>query len=143
MGSPMSAFGGVRWLALAVMALQLQACSTAVTVPETKTAAALEVDGVIIRNQLSMPVTDVRILAVTTGDFVTCGNIMARSTCSTGFPNRYYSSDKLQVTWKEYGAPQSTDEFALEPTEDIDMERPAQVEVVIYGPGQAGVRLVQ
>jgi len=139
----MSAFGWVRWLALAVMTLQLQACSTVATVPETKPEAAVEVDGVIIRNQLGTPVTDVRILAVAAGDFVTCGNIMARSTCSTGFPNRYYSSDKLQVSWKEYGAPQSTDEFALEPREDIDMERPARVEVIIYSPGQAGVRLVQ
>jgi len=143
MDSTRLAFRLVRWIALAVLALQLLGCSTAASRPEKKTEAVVEVDGVIIRNQLGIPVTDVRILAVAAGDFVTCGNITARSTCSTGFSNRYYSSDKLQVTWKEYGAPQSTDEFDLEPADDIQLGRPAQVEVIIFSPGQAGVRLVQ
>jgi hypothetical protein len=123
------------------LALQLTACATVTEAPEAE--AVVEVSGVIIRNQLGIPVTDVRILAVSSGDFVTCGNIMARSTCSTGFTNRNYSSGKLQVTWNELRVPQSTDEFALEPGRDLDPGRPAQVEVIIFSPGQAGVRLVQ
>jgi hypothetical protein len=128
-------------LAGLAFALQLTACATVTDAP--KAEAVVEVAGVIIRNQLGIPVTDVRILAVSSGDFVTCGNIMARSACSTGFTNRNYSSGKLQVTWKELHVPQSTDEFALEPGRDIDPGRPAQVEVTIFSPGQAGVRLVQ
>lgn len=126
------------WLALA---LHLTACSTVADAPEAE--ALVEVGGVIIRNQLGITVTEVRILAVSSGDFVTCGNIMARSACSTGFANRNYSSGKLQVTWNELRVPQSTDEFSLEPGRDIDTGRPAQVEVIIFSPGQAGVRLVQ
>lgn len=126
------------WLALA---LHLTACSTVADAPEAE--ALVEVGGVIIRNQLGITVTEVRILAVSSGDFVTCGNIMARSACSTGFANRNYSSGKLQVTWNELSVPQSTDEFSLEPGRDIDPGRPAQVEVIIFSPGQAGVRLIQ
>lgn len=128
-------------LAGLALALQLTACATVANAPEAE--AVVEVGGVIIRNQLGIAVTDVRILAVSSGEFVTCGNIMARSACSTGFANRNYSSGKLQVTWNELHVPQSTDEFSLEPGRDIDPGRPAQVEVIIFSRGQAGVRLVQ
>ena len=131
----------LKLFSLLVLALHLTACATVTEAPEA--VAVVEVGGVIIRNELGIPVTDVRILALSSGDFVTCGNIMARSACSTGFSNRYYSSGKLQVTWKEFLVPQSTDEFALKPGGDIDVSRPAQVEVTIFSPGQAGVRLVQ
>jgi uncharacterized protein YceK len=128
-------------LALVLSVLLSAACSTVRQAPPA--GPVVEVDGVIIRNQLGRPVTDVTVLAVAAGGFVTCGSVLARSTCSTGFQNRYYASDKLQVTWKESGIPQSTDEFTIEPNDEIDLDRPAQVEVIIYAPGQAGVRLVQ
>jgi len=135
------AFSLFLWLALPLLALQLPACSTVTDIPQAE--AVVEVGGVIIRNQLGFSVTDVQVLAISSGNFVTCGTVLARSTCSTGFPDRFYSKGKLRVTWKESRVPQSTDEFTIEPDDDIDINRPAQVEVIIFSPGQAGVRLVQ
>ena len=124
-----------------VLIFVLPACST---IPDSEPVVpGVVIDGVVIRNNLARPVTDVTILAVSTGNFVSCGNIMANSACSTGFPNRIYASNKLIVSWNELGQPQSTDEFVVELEAEIDLSRSARLEVLIFSPGQAGARLIQ
>lgn len=127
---------------LLILALcSLAACSS---VPESAPKpVGVEVDAVTIINQLAISITDVQVLAPVSGNFVSCGNIIGRSACSTGFPNNYYSSNPVIVSWKEQGQPQSTDEFVVKIGSDIDINRPAQLEVFIFSPGQAGAKLVQ
>jgi len=103
----------------------------------------IEIDGVIIRNELAFPVTEVQLLVPRSGNFVACGNIMARSQCSTRFPSRDYYANKVIISWKEYGQPHSTGPFVIKIPDNVDLERPALLEVIIFNIGQAGAKLVQ
>jgi len=130
-----------RLCALSALFLLLSSCSTRpIAVP---VSAGLKIDGVIIRNRLAYSVNDVQILAPVTGNFVSCGLILARSSCSTGFPDLSYTSNPVRVTWTENGEPQATDDFVVEIGDEIDAGRPAYLEVQIFSPGQAGANLIQ
>jgi hypothetical protein len=101
------------------------------------------IGGVIIRNELAYSVTAVQLLAPSTGNFVGCGNIMARSECSTTFPDRDYYANAVVISWQEYGQPHSTGEFVIRIPDTVDRSRPARLEVIIFNSGQAGAKLVQ
>ena len=117
------------------------ACSSApYLAPE---AMGIEIDGVIIRNDLAFPVTEVQLLVPSTGNFVGCGNIIGRSACSTKFPNLDYNANEVVITWKEYGQPHSTGPFVIKIPESLEPGRPARLEVIIFNMGQAGATLVQ
>lgn len=120
----------------------LSACSP-VTVPEINPPPALSIAGMIIRNDLLYPVTEVMIQVPKTGDFAGCGNILPESDCRTSFQTVDYSGNAMVVSWKEYGQEHSTREFVVEPGRDIDVSRPAWLEVTIFAAGQAGARFVQ
>jgi hypothetical protein len=101
------------------------------------------IEGAVIRNELTFPVTDVQLLVPSSGNFVGCGNIMARSQCSTTFPERDYKENAVIITWKERNQPQSTGEFVIRIPEKIDLNRPVRLEVIIFNMGQAGAKLIQ
>ena len=120
----------------------LSACSP-VTVSEINPLPALSIAGMIIRNDLLYPVTEVMIQVPETGDFAGCGNILPESECRTSFQTVDYSGNAMVVSWKEYGQEHSTREFVVEPGRDIDASKPAWLEVTIFAAGQAGARFVQ
>ena len=133
--------GRCRRLIFIASALLATACSMAKeTRPES---TGIEIDGVIIRNELAFPVTEVQILAPGSGNFVGCGNILGRSECSTTFPISDYHANEVVISWKEYGQPHSNGPFVIQTPEDIDISVPVRLEVIIFNMGQAGARLVQ
>ena len=103
----------------------------------------IEISGVVIRNDLAFQVKEVQLLVPSTGNFVGCGNIMARTQCSTKFPNRDYYANEVVISWKEYGQPQSTAPFVIRIPDHLEHDRPALLEVIIFNTGQAGAKLVQ
>ena len=126
---------------LAVYSLFLAACSS---LPgESSQVAGLMIEGVTIRNELSFSVTEVQLLVPASGNFVGCGHILARSQCSTTFPERNYQENAVVITWKERGQPNSSGEFIIKISEEIDLSRTVRLEVVIFTMGQAGAKLVQ
>jgi hypothetical protein len=129
------------WLLLCLQILPLLACTPA---RESRpVATGIEIDGVVIRNELAFQVTEVQILVPSTGNFVGCGNIMARTQCSTKFPNRDYYANEVVISWKEYGQPQSTTPFVIRIPDHLEHDRPALLEAIIFNTGQAGAKLVQ
>lgn len=132
-----------RLLTLALTSLMLMACAAAPTKTVDEPVHAFEIDGIEIRNELTIGITDVEILVPQTGDFVGCGNIVARTSCSTSFPGQQYQGHKVLVTWKERGIPHSTPKFVLTPPQVLGSGHPIWIEVSIFAPGQAGARLVQ
>jgi hypothetical protein len=126
-----------------LVSLLLVACAAAPQKQAGQAGPALEIEGIEIRNELAHGVSDVTILIPQTGDFVSCGNIIQATSCSTTFPGRSYQGHKVQITWKEQGVPHSTDEFAIKPPELLKSGLPIWIEVVIFAPGQAGARMVQ
>lgn len=128
---------------LLVMFFTLLSACSAVTVPETNPPPVLSIAGMIIRNDLLYPVTEVMIKVPETGDFAGCGNILPESNCRTSFETVDYSGNAMVVSWKEYGQEHSTSEFVVEAGRDIDVSKPAWLEVKIFAAGQAGARFVQ
>lgn len=99
--------------------------------------------GMVIRNELVYPVTDVMIEVPATGAFAGCGNIMPRTACSTTFERIDYRRNALVVSWKEYGQPRQTDAFILQIPQTARPGDAFLVEVSVFAPGQAGARLVE
>ena len=131
------------WLPGWLCALILGGCSATGQAPEKPPAAGIAIEGMLIRNELAYPVTDVMIDVPATGAFAGCGNILPRSECSTSFQHVDYPGHAMVVSWKEYGAPQKTPEFLLKIPAGLDSARPVRLEVVIFAQGQAGATLVQ
>jgi hypothetical protein len=123
--------------------LLLQACASSTAGPDRPEDAAVVIEGMIIKNELAYGVTDVMIEVPATGAFAGCGNILARTQCRTTFQDVNYRSNAVLVRWKERGQAKQTGEFVIDVPEGVEPGVPSWVEVVIYGPGQAGARLVQ
>jgi len=136
-----SGFGLGLLLPLACV-LMLAACASA-PVAEVSSRPAVSIAGMIIRNDLLYPVTEVMINVPETGAFAGCGNIMPESSCQTSFETVDYSGHAMVVSWKEYGQSHSTKEFVVEPGKTIDVYKPAWLEVTIFAAGQAGAKFVQ
>jgi len=133
----------VRALAsLVIWTLLAAACTTTAPV-RTPHGPAVEIDGVKISNRLRSMVTDVELLALSSGDFVSCGSILPDTSCSTSFPGKSYSGGKMRISWKEQGVPKSTGDFVLDTGQFRDRPQALWVEVIVFAPGQAGARLVQ
>lgn len=97
----------------------------------------------MIENLTRMRVSAAQLLVPVTGAFVSCGNISPESSCATTFPEADYHGNPVQITWSQAGQIHSTGEFIIQLPDDIDMDRPAMVRVVITAPGSAGAAIVQ
>lgn len=117
----------------------LQACASQPANP----ARGLKIEGLIIENQTQLWVSAARLLVPVTGAFVSCGNISPKSRCATTFPEIDYSGNPVVITWSQAGQIHSTGEFVIQPPDDVDVDRPAMVRVVITAPGSAGAIIVQ
>jgi hypothetical protein len=124
-------------------AAMLQGCAAATAGGSDVSQPGVIIDGIVIRNELAYPVTDVMIEVPATGAFAGCGNLLPRTACSNAFAGVDYRSNAVVIRWKERGAEHSTGEFVIEIPADLRSGRPAVIEVVIFGPGEAGARLVQ
>ncbi len=120
----------------------ITACSSGQAVKTRITGPVLQISGVEIHNALPYSVQDVIILAPATGDFVSCGQILPESSCSTSFPARDYRENPLQVKWKEYGQLHSTSEFKLAAPQSARDGQSAYIRVDVFAAGEAGATLV-
>lgn len=112
------------------------------TRPESPSGPALQITGVEIHNNLVYPVQDVTILVPATGEYVSCGQIFPRTSCSTTFPARDYRENPVQLSWKEYGQSQSTKPFKLKAPAGTREGQAATIRVEVFAAGQAGANLL-
>ena len=63
--------------------------------------------------------------------------------CRSGVESTDYFARAVQVRWKEHGVEKQTDEFVIDVPEGMTAGTAAEVEVVIFAPGQAGAKLVR
>ena len=120
-------------------ALCLFACAAA----HVDGAPPVQIAGMVMENQTQMYVSAVRLLVPVTGNFVSCGNIPPGSMCSSTFPEAAYTGNPVEITWSQGGRIYSTGQFVVQLPSDLDNDRPAQVHIVISGPGLAGAMMVQ
>ena len=90
-----------------------------------------------------MWVSAARLLVPATGGFVSCGTINPQSFCATTFPETDYSGNPVEITWSQGGQIHSTGDFELQIPDDIDINLPVRVRVIITAPGSAGAIIVQ
>ncbi len=118
-------------------------CLFACAVAHVDGAPPVQIAGMVMENQTQMYVSAVRLLVPVTGNFVSCGNIPPGSICSTTFPEAAYTGNPVEITWSQGGQIHSTGQFAVQLPSDLNRNRPAQVHIVISGPGLAGALIVQ
>ncbi len=125
---------GVLWMLLA--------CAPQSPKTEQPAGPLLQITGIEIHNALPYTIQDVTILIPESGDYVSCGQVLPDSSCSTTFPVRDYRQTAVQLSWKERGEPHSTAPFILEaPTSAADGQK-AYIRVEVFGKGQAGAELL-
>lgn len=129
----------MRSLATGVCSLLLLACASR----SVDSTPLLQIEGMVIENQTEMWVSAARLLVPVTGNFVSCGNISPGSMCSTTFPGAGYEGNPVEITWSQGGQIHSTGQFVIDLPDEVDMDRPAAVRIVIAGPGSAGAVIVQ
>lgn len=119
--------------------LYLFACSTVTE----EDAPPVRIAGMVMENQTQMYISAVRLLVPVTGNFVSCGNIPPGSMCSSTFPEAAYTGNPVEITWSQGGRIHSTGQFVVQLPGNLDSDKPAQVHIVISGPGLAGAMIVQ
>jgi hypothetical protein len=119
------------------------ACASAPADKRQSLNPPIVISGVVIRNELPYPVTDVMIEIPATGAFAGCGNILPRTACSNAFQRVDYRANSMVIRWREHGQPQQTDEFTVQRPDSAAPSSEFVVEVVIFAPGQAGARLAE
>ena len=118
-------------------------CLLACAATPVDSTPPVQIVGMVMENQTRMYVSAVRLLVPVTGNFVSCGNIPPGSMCSTTFPEATYTGNPVEITWSQGGQIHSTGQFSVQLPSDLDRNRPAQVHIVISGPGLAGALIVQ
>lgn len=133
------------WISGCLCLVLLGACAAKGNAPGPaygNPSGGVEIGGVRIVNQLKQGVTEARILVLQSGNFVSCGNILPGTVCSTSFPGRAYEGGQLRITWKERGVAKATPDFVLKTKAFSGLGKALWIEVVIFAPGQAGAKLV-
>lgn len=118
-------------------------CMFACAAAPVDRALPVQIAGMVMQNQTQMYISAVRLLVPATGNFVSCGNIPPGSMCSTTFPEAVYTGNPVEITWSQGGQIHSSGQFAVQLPGDLDRNKPAQVHIVISGPGLAGALIVQ
>jgi len=126
-------FVGILWL--------LVACGSPLPRMEQGSGPLLQITGIEIHNALPYTVHEVTILVPESGDYVSCGQILPDSSCSTTFPVRDYRETAVQLNWKEQGEPQSTAPFILKAPASAGEGENAYIRVEVFAKGQAGAEL--
>jgi uncharacterized protein YceK len=124
-------------------AILVQGCASAPPDARQSSGQSIFISGVVIRNELPYPVTDVMIEVPASGGFAGCGTILPRTACSNSFQNVDYRANAALIRWKEHGQPQQTEEFTLQAPDSALPGSEFIVEVIVFAPGQAGARLAE
>lgn len=125
-----------------IVMLVLAACMPQPRPNALKAGPDLQITGVEIYNGLPYSVHDVSILVPLSGDFVSCGQILSDSSCSTTFPARDYRESPVQLSWTEHGVPHSTKPFTLKAPDNALPGQDAYIRVEVFAAGQAGATLL-
>jgi len=133
-----NSFWRCRPLALWAAMLALAGCALTDEAPSPD----LQITGTRIENRSQGWLAAVRLIVPATGNFVSCGNIAPQGECSTRFPEQTYSGNPVEVSWSQGGEIWSTGLLELQPDAAVLDAGAALVQVVIVGPGRAGVALL-
>ncbi len=102
---------------------------------------SIKIKRLVFLNQSSKALKDVRIYIAKTKEFASCGYILPRSECSTGFPLREYQGNRFEVAWLDNDQPRSVKNILAEVPDKINPEKPLNAVIVFGQQGQFSARL--
>lgn len=106
------------YLRLALAALMAAGLAACVTPPVTDDS--IKIQRLIFLNNTSNALNNVRIYISNTSEFASCGYILPKTECSTGFRLREYKGNRFDVSWQENGHSRKVENIlAQQPTELI------------------------
>lgn len=127
----------MTWLRSAhaiLAAATLAACAQPTeTVPSAVEPSGPVIGSLVIYNNTSDTLTDVRLRVIKTREFVTCSFIISGGKCVTTFPLRRYQGTPVQVLWERSTQPQATRPFVVPLPDPLPPDAPLEVVVAIGG----------
>lgn len=114
----------------------LSACS----MPPTK-ASSVNIKRLVFLNQSSIDLNNVRIHIAKTNEVVTCGYILPKSECSTGFPLREYQGNRFDISWVDRGQPKSMKNIQVEVPGNLQLDKPVNALVIYSEQGRFSAKL--
>lgn len=140
--------GSIKPAIASVLPAFLLLCGCVSTGPDGENQAkefestGIEIVGLEIHNSLDATVYDVMVLVPATGGFVSCGQVLAHTSCSTTFPHTEYRGYPVKVSWRgRLGETAETKEQHLDLDADLKPGMSAVVRVVLLSEGLAATLL--
>jgi hypothetical protein len=130
------------WLIAIILSFGLTGCAGLPGSERSSERPEVQIGGLVIFNRGQGYVTAARVIVPATGQFVSCGNIGPGARCATGFPERLFTGNPVEVTWSQGGSIYSTGELGLDLPQDAIASGRAIVRVWIMGPGSAAAEVV-
>lgn len=101
-----------------------------------------QIQRLILLNQSDIPLGNVHIYITATREQVTCGSILPRSECSTGFPSREYQGNSFDVTWVEHQQTMIARDILATVPGDLTPGQPVNAVITFRGDGNFSAGLV-
>ena len=114
-------------LLLIFLCAALASCSIAPAKSNT-----IKIQRLIFLNHSSKALDKVRIYISKTSEFASCGHILSKSECSTGFPLREYQGNSFDVSWSENGQQKEKNNLRILESVNLIPDRPANA-VITFG----------
>ena len=105
--------------------------------------APIEITGLVIYNNTSDPLYDIKLKVEKTGTVVTCNLIPSGRNFSTEFPLKRYQGNSVNVSWQQNGINRSTGDIYADVPDDLSPNVPVAVAVIIQQNGDVIVRLTK
>ena len=102
---------------------------------------SLDIQRLIVVNESSSSLVDVRIYVGETHEFVNCGYILANSECSIGFPLREYQGNRFEVSWIDNGRAKSVKDIQASMADNLSPGEPVNAVITIGRQGLFSARL--
>ena len=119
-----------------ILISSLMACS-----PSLIKNDAIEIEALILHNQSTRPLRDVRIYISKTRELVECGYILPKRECYLGFPLREYQGNYFDVSWVDNGQSRSVKNILIDVPEDLMMSKPVNAVILFDEQGRFSARL--
>lgn len=97
---------------------------------------SIQIKRLVFLNQSSRALNNVRIYVSKTHEFASCGYILAKTECSTGFPLREYQGNSFDISWSEDGQNKSKQNIQTVVPVNLNLNKPVNA-VITFGEGGA------
>lgn len=102
---------------------------------------SIEIKRLVFLNQTSRALDKVRIYITETREFVSCGYILPKTECSTGFPLREYQGNHFDIAWIENGQARSIKNVQAIVPEKLISGKPVNAVIVFGAQGEFSASL--